>query len=192
MSRRLLAALAALVAAAAAALYYVRLPTGDGARGQTGGATGQVVTASGLVIVDATPLPATYEKPGLASRRFGAMRVYVSAAPEIPVRGATQGGTLDAVPLLVVLENDSYREVDARRDLGLDGAELFSIEVRNPSSAVVFRVTQSAEDVVWAPAERKTFNLRWPAYSPVPGQYVIALKPYFGDADEVRLRVSLK
>lgn len=190
MRRRLLAALAAL--AIAAALYYVRRPTRDGAQGQTGGATEQTVTAAGLVIVDATPLPATYEKPGLVSRRFGAMRVYVSAAPEISIKGATQDGTLDAVPLLVIFENDSYRELDARRDLGLDGAELFSIEVRDPSGAVVFRDTQPAEEAVWGPAERKTFIRRWPPHAPVRGQYVISLKPYFSDADEVQLRISLR
>ena len=193
MSRRFVATVAIVaVAAAGGALYYARRPAATGTQGETGAATGQTVTSSGLIIVDATPLPATFAQPGLVSQRFGVMRVYVSAAPEIPLRSATQGGTLDLVPILVVLENDSYRELDARRDLGLDGAELFSLEIRDPSAAIVFRDTKPAEDVVWGPAERKTFNLSWPPLSPAPGQYVISLKPAFDDAGEVQLRTRLK
>lgn len=193
MSRRFVATLAtAAVVAAGGALYYARRPAGTGTQGQTDGATGQTVTSSGLIIVDATPLPATFEKPGLVSHRSGVMRVYVSVAPEIPIRSATQGGALDFVPILVVLENDSYREVDARRDLKLDGAELFSIEIRDPSAAIVFRDTQPAEDVVWGPAERKSFNLRWLPSSSVLGQYVISVKPAFDGAGEMQLRTHLK
>lgn len=193
MRRRLLAALAALaVAATGAALYYARRPARSGTEGQAEGATGQTLTSSGLVIVDATPLPASYEKAGLTSRRFGAMRVYVSAAPEIAIKNAAQGGTLDAVPFLLMFENDSYRELDAKRDLGLEGTELFSVEIRDPSGPVVFRDSRPAEDVVWGPAERKTFNLSWRPDSPAPGQYVISLKPAFKDADEVQLRIRLR
>lgn len=189
--KRLLAALAAL-AVVGAAVYYARRPTGTNTQSQADEAVGQTVTPSGLIIVDATPLPAAFEKAGLVSRRFGAMRVYVSAAPEIAIRDAAKGGTLDLVPILVVLENDSYRELDARRDLGLDGAELFSVEVRDPSGSVVFRDTRPAEDVVWGPAERKTFKLSWPPLANAPGQYVIVLKPAFGKAGEVQLRTRLK
>ena len=194
MSRRLLAVLAVLaVSAAAAALYYARRPTLTGAQRQADGASsGQTVTSSGLVVVDATPLPATFEKPGLVSRRFGVMRVYVSAAPEIPIRSGTQGAPLAIVPILVVLENDSYRELDARSDLGLDGSALFSVEVRDPSAAVVFRESRPVQDVVWGPAERKTFDVRWPPSPPTPGQYVISVKPAFGNAGELQLRTRLK
>ena len=191
MSRRLLAALA-VVAVGGAALYYVRRPAGGGTQGQPDAASGQTVTASGVVIVDATPLPATYEKPGLVSRRFGAMRVYVSAAPEIAIKNAAQGGTLDVVPVLLVFENDSYRELDAKRDLGLEGAELFRVEVRDSSGSVVFSDSRPAEETVWGPAERKTFDVRWHPDSPAPGQYVISLKPAFADAEEVQLRIRLK
>jgi hypothetical protein len=193
MRRRLLAALAAAaVAVAGAALYYARRPARGDVQGQTDGTAGQTETASGVIIIDATPLPATYEKPGLVSQRFGVMRIYVSAAPEVSLKGATQGSTLDVVPILVVLENDSYREADARRDLGLDGAELFSVEIRDPSGAVVFSDSTPAEESVWGPAERKTFNLNWHPTSLAPGQYVISLKPAFGDAGEVQLPMRLK
>jgi hypothetical protein len=180
------------VAATAAALYYARRPARSDAQGLTDGAAPQTAGASGVVIIDATPLPASYEKPGLASRRFGVLRVYVSAEPEISIKSTTQGGTLDAVPLLVVLENDSYRELDARRDLGFEGAELFNVEIRDPSGTAVFRDSRPAEDVVWGPAERKSFNLRWNPAAPAPGQYVISLKLAFGDAGEVQLRTRLK
>jgi hypothetical protein len=194
MRLRPLAALAALaVAASGAAIYYVRRPAPQ--QTQLTAGVGQATPAPNVIIIDATPLPATFESKGLAGRRFGVMRVYVSAAPEIALKGESKsspGATLSSVPILVVLENDSYREVDAKRDLGLRGNELFSVEIKGPLLEGVFRESRPAEDTLWGPAERKSFELNWHPVSPTPGQYIISVKPSFGDAGEVQLSILLK
>lgn len=194
MRLRPIAALAALaVAASGAAIYYVRRPAPQQTQPTAGG--GPATPAPTVVIIDATPLPATFESKGLASRRFGVMRVYVTAAPEIALKGDSKsppGATLSSVPILVVLENDSYREVDAKRDLGLRGDKLFSVGIKGPLLEEVFRESRPAEDLLWGPAERKSFELDWHPVSPTPGEYTISVKPSFGDAGEVQLRIRLK
>lgn len=192
MSRRTIAALAVVaLAAAGATFYYLRHPApAETVRRDDGETT--ATPEGGVVIVDATPLPDAFQSNGLASRRFGVMRVYVSAAPEIALRSESGDGVLQTVPVLVVLENDSYRALDARRDLGLVGPRLFEVEIRGPSSEVVFRDYVPAENTVWEPAERKSFELRWRPESPAPGGYVISVKPAFGGAGDVQLRTRLK
>ncbi|MCA1619109.1 MAG: hypothetical protein LC795_07325 [Acidobacteria bacterium] len=192
MSRRVVAALvAAALTAAGATFYYLRRPAPAITERRDDGEI-TATPEAGVVIVDATPLPDAFQSKGVASRRFGVMRVYVSAAPEIALRSETGDGVLQTVPVLIVLENDSYRALDARRDLGLDGQRLFDVEISGPSSEVVFQDYVPAENTVWEPAERKSFEVRWRPESPAPGEYVISVKPAFGGAGGVQLRTRLK
>lgn len=197
MRRSVLAVLIALVASAGGvAFYYSRQSTPPPSTSPST-AGGQAGPASRAAAARETPLPDSLEKPGLVSRRFDPMRLYVSVAPEIALRRTSGGAdsskdeTLDIVPVLIVLENDSYQEVDARRDLKLGGEELFNVSVTHSALGIVFRHKEPAADTVWGPAERKTFKVPWPADS-LPGECVISVQLAFGGSEEVQIRTRLK
>jgi hypothetical protein len=207
LTRRPLYALAALLAVAAGVAFYSWRRGPSGVTTPPTNADVAAATTPGVVIVDATPLPAAFESPGLVSRRLGPLRLYVSVAPEVALTktadlgkmgtgnvGGSQpeGERLASVPIRVVLENDSYREVDARRDLSLDGEELFQVSVSGADSGVVFSESRSAEETVWEPAERKTFDVAWRPGGAPPGEYVVAVKLAFGGPGEVKIRTRLK
>ncbi|MCA1632719.1 MAG: hypothetical protein LC802_03120 [Acidobacteria bacterium] len=199
MRRSVLAALIALVVlAGGAAFYYFRHRTQQPLARPLAGRE-QDIQSSRVAAVRETPLPNLLQQPGLVSRRFAPMRLYVSVAPEIAIK-RTDGGAdsskdeiLDIVPILIVLENDSYQEVDARRDLKLEGEELFNVFVTHSASGIVFRHSEPAVETVWGPAERKTFKVPWqPTIESLPGECVISMRLAFGGSDEVQIRTRLK
>jgi hypothetical protein len=155
MSRSVLAALTALVVlAGGAGFYYFRHRTPPTSDTQST-VVGQDKPGSRVAAVRETPLPDSLEQPGMVSRRFDPMRLYVSVAPEIAIK-RTGGGAdsskdeiLDIVPVLIVLENDSYQEVDARRGLKPEGEELFNVSVTHSALGIVFRHSEPAADTVW-------------------------------------------
>ena len=196
MRRRAAAGLCCLlILTAGGALYYFRSRPPSTERATVAPPPGADTPAPAASVVKETPLPDSLEQPGLVSRRFGPMRLYVSVAPEVALRrapDAADGATLESVPILIVLENDSYREVDARRDLALTGDELFSVSVTDPARGELFRDRETSADFVWKPAERRSFTFHWRPADVAPGEYVITVKLAFGDLGETQIRTRLK
>ena len=75
-----------------------------------------------------TPLPDFFESPGLVCRRTEPLRLYVALAREISLHKPDAGGaqfpgqTLARVPIVVVLENDTYKKLNFGSDLALTSA----------------------------------------------------------------------
>ena len=148
-----------------------------------------------------TPLPDSFISPGLVSRRDGHLRIYVAAPPEISLSKDVAEGSgqtpqrLASIPIAVVLENDTYKKVDAANDLALSGDALFTLTIsrEGPDGGEVFSYSEpQAELNEWQPAERKTFTATWPATSLIPGVYLISLRPSFGAQETVQIRTTVR
>jgi hypothetical protein len=183
----LICALALLAAGSAVAFFRWR-PSPQGDDG--------VITTSGAV-VDArvlpgpTPLPDYVEAPNLVSQRIGRLRLYVAVPNEIALYQAGSNLPLATVPIRVVLENETYKELDATKDFA---GGLFVVTVtREDGAAQIFNSEQTSEGLThWGPAERKSFVLEWPIQDAVAGHYVISVTPGFGERTPVRIRTVFK
>ncbi|MBC8029773.1 MAG: hypothetical protein H7Z16_06650 [Pyrinomonadaceae bacterium] len=147
-----------------------------------------------------TPLPDSFESPGLVSRREGPLRIYVALPREISLsrhgeNSGQQDQTLASVPIVVVLENDTYKKVDAAGDLSLTGDALFTLTITRdaPDGPEVFSHSEPRAEVsTWQPAERKTFTASWPAASISPGAYLVSVRPAFGTRQTLQIRTSIR
>jgi hypothetical protein len=148
-----------------------------------------------------TPLPDSFESPGLVSRRAEPLRLYVAVAREIPLSKQnsadpqSSGQTLTSVPIVVVLENDTYKKVNFDSELAPAGEDLFTLAVRRvgPNAEEVFTYREPrAELSGWQPAERKTFTVSWPAAQLTPGDYVVSVTPAFGKQEKVQIHTTLR
>jgi hypothetical protein len=199
--KRAVAAVTLLVAAAGVVAFYrMRRPTTTVTDGGGGVVTPQL-TPPPPKPSGPTPLPDTFESPGLVSRRDGPLRLYVAAASEVPIKKdsaqAGPGAALSYVPILVVLENDTYDRVDTAGDLSLTGDKLFTVGVSRAGSngerEEVFSYSEPSTDVGgWGPAERKSFRVSWPAANAAPGDYLISVTPAYGKREKVELHTTLK
>ena len=200
MSRRaaltLLVVLVAGIAAAAVFIYY------RSHRGEifTSGEKPTPLPVS-TVPGGPTPLPDYFESPGLVSRRAAPLRLYVAVASEIPLQKRVSGNTqapgeiLASVPILVVLENDTYKKVNFDSELAPAGEDLFTLAITpvDPGAQEIFTYTEPrAELSEWQPAERKTFTVSWPTSGVAPGTYLVSVKPVFGKQETLRIRTTLR
>ncbi|MEO8435852.1 MAG: hypothetical protein ABI596_13210 [Pyrinomonadaceae bacterium] len=200
MSRRaaltLLVVLVAGIAAAAGFVYY---------RSQPGtistSAPGPNQLPPSPVPGGPTPLPNFFESPGLVSRRAEPLRLYVAVAREISLRKQdsadpqSPGKTLASVPIVVVLENDTYKKVDFDSELAPAGEDLFTLAViRDGSNAEeVFAYREPRAGLSgWQPAERKTFTVSWPTSGAAAGNYLVSVKPVFGKQETLQIRTTLR
>ncbi len=135
------------------------------------------------------PLPPSFDRPGVVSRQIGLMRVYLAVVPE--VTGADPAN----VPILLVLENDTYQPL-AGTALGWLGGQLAAV--------TVFRVGAGGRDeevfqtdlplptrADWLSAERRNFTVDWPLRTGAPGHYRITVQLALPDQPtlEIALRV---
>ncbi len=147
-----------------------------------------------------TPLPDSFESPGLVSRRDGPLRIYVAVPREVALSKrdgedtSQPEQTLQSVPIVVVIENDSYKKLDAAADLSV-GEELFTLIITRdgPQGVEVFSHREPRAEVsAWQPAERKTFTVSWPSASLSPGEYLVSVRPAFGTKETVRIRTTIR
>jgi hypothetical protein len=148
-----------------------------------------------------TPLPEFFESPGLVSRRAEPLRLYVAVAREIPLSNQdsadpqSSGQTLTSVPIVVVLENDTYKKLNFDSELAPAGEDLFTLAIRRdgPSAEEVFTYREPrAELSGWQPAERKTFTVSWPTAGAGPGDYLVSVTPAFGKQATLQIRTTLR
>jgi hypothetical protein len=194
MTRRTLITVSLVLAVAAigAALYRIRSK-----RTTTTTPTG--VPQLSRAAPGATPLPAFFEARGLVSRLDGPVRLYASIAPEIPLSkqgpdGDIEPQRLKEIPLVIALENETYKTLDAD-ELSISGTQLFSVAVKRatPAGEEVFTYAEPLPETSgWGPAERKTFNILWPADQLGPGDYLIAVTPFFGAQEPLQIHTRLK
>jgi hypothetical protein len=124
------------------------------------------------------PRAAPFAQDGTIVRREGPLRVYLATHARATLDRTTE------IPILVVLENDTYRPVLAK-GLGL-GAEkpLFTTVVSRldaDAAHEVFRqITAVPSYADWRGAERKSFALSWPVAAVSPGRYRVSVIPGFG------------
>lgn len=199
MSRRaavtLIVLLVAAIAAAAGYIYYRSHP-----RIVSGPATETTQTIQASVPGGPTPLPEFFESPGLVSRRAEPLRLYVAVARAIALQqepGDPQaaGQKLTSVPMVVVLENDTYQKVNFDSALAPAGEDLFTLVVtrEGANSAEVFNYREPRAGLSgWEPAERKTFTVSWPTAATGPGTYMVTVTPAFGKQEPLKIRTTLK
>lgn len=143
---------------------------------------------------DHNVLPDYLEKPGLASRKFGSLRVYVAVEREIEAKKNNQ--YLGSVPIMVILENDSYKRLDPSNDLGLTGNVLFNVRVtseRQGKKLVALNQPQYRTELSgWEPAERKKFIVNWPISPKTSGDFTITVELAFGSRYKVETHTRIK
>lgn len=141
-------------------------------------------------------LPPSFERPELVSRQIGLLRAYVALAPEIPpattAAGAEAPRRVEAAPLLVVLENETYLPLKGTA-LGWTGPHLCLVRITRET-------TDAAESEIflgeiplpgrtdWLSAERRSFTLDWPLAGLEPGEYRIAVQLMLPDLPVIELR----
>jgi hypothetical protein len=123
------------------------------------------------------PLPLATERPGVVGRQIGLLRVTVAAAPEITLGVAPSGGEIESVPILVVLENDTYQPL-ASASLGWVGKYLCSVRItRRADDTEVFQSDVPLPTRLdWLSAERRQFVVDWPVQDVPPGSYRISVQ----------------
>ena len=142
------------------------------------------------------PLPPSFDRPGVVSRQIGLLRVYLAVVPEIVREKAPQMPLItDTVPILLVLENDTYQPL-AGTALGWLGGQLAAV--------TVYRVGAGGRDeevfqtdlplparADWLSAERRNFTVDWPLPAGTSGHYRITVQLALPDQPtlEIALRV---
>ena len=143
--------------------------------------------------LDPPPLPDSFERPGLASRRLGRMRVYLSVQPEVSLRDPN-GRLLERIPILIVLENDTYEKQSWPPEKLNPGEFLFSLSVNrvpNQPKPAFTHNQPAGEQKPWEPAERRSFTIPWYARGVRVGEiYVVNLRVYGGGILELRSRIT--
>ena len=143
------------------------------------------------------PLAPSFDRPGVAGRQTGLLRIYVAVTPEAALETA-EGATvrrLASVPILVTIENDTYQPL-AGAAIGWVGAQMCSV-----------RVTRAADDTRevevlqtdlplparadWLSAERRNFTVDWPVRDTTPGTYRISVQLALPDQPLVEVSTRL-
>jgi hypothetical protein len=205
MSRRAAVTLIVLlvtgIAAAAGYIYYRSHP-----RAVSRSETGSTQTTQPSVPGGPTPLPDYFESPGLVSRRTEPLRLYVAVAREIPLNQIplsqqnsadppAAGQPLTSVPIVVVLENDTYKKVNFDSALAPAGEDLFTLAVTRDGAngEEVFSYREERAGLSgWEPAERKTFTVAWPTAGTGPGTYTVTVTPAFGKQEPLQIHTTLR
>ncbi|MDX6612967.1 MAG: hypothetical protein QOD75_2153 [Blastocatellia bacterium] len=200
MSRRAAVTLIVLLVAALAAMAgYIYYRSHPGTVSGPATLTNQTIQPS--VPGGPTPLPEFFESPGLVSRRAEPLRLYVAVARGIalnqqdPGDPQAAGQKLTSIPIVVVLENDTYQKVNFDSALAPAGEDLFTLVVtrEGANGAEVFTYREPRGELTgWEPAERKTFTVSWPTAATGPGTYLVTVTPAFGKQDPLKIRTTLK
>ncbi len=143
------------------------------------------------------PLAPAFDRPGVAARQTGLLRIYVSVTPEV-VFDSTQDAMprqLASVPILITLENDTYQPL-AGRTIGWLGTQLCSVRVTRTSDAArdieVFQTDLPLPARAdWLSAERRSFTVDWPVRDAAPGAYRISVQLALPDQPLVEIGTRL-
>ena len=173
-----------------------------------------------------TALSAVVEREGVVGRRFGSLRVYLAVAPEVRleskandkvrsplfdnpnspfptsyvvVKSATREWTVrsEAVPILVVLENDAYTPLHVAK-LNWQGTTLCSVRVARlreeggEEEEVLAKDVPLPERADWWSAERRSIEVPWPLQDASPGDYRVSVQLPFGDNPVVGINTRLR
>lgn len=144
-------------------------------------------------IPDPPPLPDNLQQPGLATKKLGPMRVYLTVQSEVSLRD-NNGRSIERLPILIVLENDTYEKQSWPPQISKPDELLFSLSVSKAASQFpkpVFTHNEPAgEQKAWEPAERRAFTIPWHVRDAHVGDtYVINLSIHGGGALELRARI---
>ena len=132
------------------------------------------------------PLPPSFDRPGVVSRQIGLMRVYLSVVPEVTVETVFEGAaTGTTVPILLVLENDTYQPL-AGSAIGWLGGQLgtlsvFRVGVGGRDEEVFQAEVSLPARADWLSAERRNFTVDWPLRAGAPGHYRVTVQLAFPD-----------
>ncbi len=138
-------------------------------------------------------LPPSFDQPGVVSRQIGLMRIYLAVVPEITRETGSETGAI--VPILLVLENDTYQPL-AGAGLGWLGGQLAAVTVLRVGAGgrdeEVFQTDLPLPARAdWLSAERRNFTVDWPLRTGAPGLYRITVQLALPDQPtlEIALRV---
>lgn len=170
-----------------------------------------------------TRLQDDIREPGVAGRRLGPLRAYLAVPHEVrlentasdavtsPVFGpgsafpvawdvvkpATREWTVRAarVPILVVLENDTYLPVGISQ-LGWKGPNLCTVRVERMEAEPceeVYRmdVPLPSSAFLLSPAQRRNVTVHWPLEAVAAGEYRVSVQLPFGGQPVVETRTRL-
>ncbi len=143
------------------------------------------------------PLASSFDRPGVAGRQTGLLRIDVAVTPEAAL-GTTEGGAarrLATVPVLVTIENDTYQPL-AGSTIGWLGAQMCSVRVtRTSDDARDVEVFQADLPLParadWLSAERRSFTVDWPVRDAPPGTYRISVQLALPDQPLVEIATRL-
>jgi hypothetical protein len=138
------------------------------------------------VVETGRPLPPSFVRPGMVSRLVGVMRTYVAMAEEISFDPSPyeSGDRAVSIPILIVLENETYRPLMAA-DMGWIGKSLCSVRVvrvsDNGGEVEVFQTEVPLPPRAdWLSAERRSVTVDWPlrdsASEVVAGRYRVSVQ----------------
>ncbi len=137
------------------------------------------------------------EQPGVVSRLVGLIRAYVAVPEEVRLEPAE--GRIAHVPILIVIENESYRPLPAA-DAGWLGGALCTVRVlRVPERGAETEVFQTEVPLPsrtdWLSAERRNFTVDWPTRPGTEnvsaGQYRISVRLALPDEPAVEIYTRL-
>ncbi len=143
------------------------------------------------------PLAPSFDRPGVAGRQTGLLRIYVAVTPESALE-ATEGTAarrLTSMPILITLENDTYQPL-AGTAIGWLGAQMCSVRVtRAADNARDLEVFQTDLPLParadWLSAERRSFTVDWPVRDAPPGSYRISVQLALPDQPQVEISTRL-
>lgn len=143
------------------------------------------------------PLAPSFDRPGVAGRQTGLLRITVAVTPEAALETSESGGArrLTSVPILVTIENDTYQPL-AGSAIGWHGAQMCSVRVtRNSEDARDVEVFQTDLPLPtrpdWLSAERRSFTVDWPVRDATPGSYRISVQLALPDQPLVEISTRL-
>jgi len=191
---RILSIIAA-VAIVVVGIFYQRpqkLPTGSS---QPATARPKSTNKQPTLIELGPQLPDVIEKEGVVGRRFGSLRVYLAVPPEVTIRADTVTVRAESVPILVVLENDTYSPLRLGK-LDWGGINLCRIHVTelrqdNRGETIFAQDVPLPPHADWSSAERRSVEINWPLQGIAPGDYKITAEFPFGDHPILKIRTRL-
>ncbi len=143
--------------------------------------------------LDPPRLPDMIDQESLVGRRVGPMRFYLAVQNETPLK-KNDGQPLEKVPILVVIENDTYQTQNWPEGASKSEDELFSVTVwsesdQKPPTSFTYH-QKVGEANTWAPSERRSFTVPWYVHSPLAGWYLISVKLAGGTTLRLHARLA--
>ena len=123
------------------------------------------------------PLPLTFNHDGIAGQRIGPLRIYLAVPPEVQLEQRARAAT---VPILIVLENDTYQPLSSD-NLDWRGPNLFSVRVvrlGEGQNEEVYRTEVPVPNGGFRllSTERRSITINWPLENVAAGDYKVSIE----------------